>query len=66
MNPFRNMDLYKAIVLLSFVVLPLGGWWCYTLDQEILADRKAIHEATRSGGLLERIGNLQKKVEIVV
>lgn len=62
---FRNMDLYKVIVLLSFVVLPLGGWWCYRLDEQIVGSRKAITEATRPGGLMETIGSLQKKIEIV-
>jgi len=62
---FRNMDLYKVIVLLSFVVLPLGGWWCYRLDEQIVASRAAIKEATRPGGLMETIGSLQKKIEIV-
>lgn len=65
MSFLRSLDLYKVIVLLSFVLLPLGGYWCHDLDQRVLASRKAIVEATRPGGLLEQIGNLQKKVEIV-
>ena len=65
MSLFRNMDLYKVIVLASFVVLPLGGWWCYRLDEQIAASKKSIQEATKSGGILEQIGSLQKKVEIV-
>lgn len=65
MNFLRNLDLYKVIVLLSFVVLPLGGWWCHDLDQKIDAGRKSLTEAKRPGGLLEQIGNLQKKIEVV-
>lgn len=65
MSFLRNLDLYKAIVLLSLVVLPVGGWWCYQLEESKDACKKAIYEATRSGGLLEQIGNLQKKVEVV-
>ena len=65
MSFLRNMDLYKAIVLLSFVALPAGGWWCHTLDEQILACNRAITDATKPGGLLEQIGSLQKKVEIV-
>lgn len=65
MSFLRNLDLYKVIVLLSFVVLPLGGWWCHRLDEQILASNRAIQEATRSGGLLEQIGGLQRKIEVV-
>jgi hypothetical protein len=65
MNFLRSLDLYKVIVLLSFLVLPLGAWWCHDLDQRIEASRKSIGDATRPGGLLEQIGNLQKKIEVV-
>lgn len=66
MKLLREMDLYKAIVLVSVVALPLLGWWVHDLDQQIVASRKAIDEATRAGGLLEQIGSLQRKVEVVV
>jgi hypothetical protein len=66
MNFLRSMDLYKAIVLLSLVLLPLGGWWVMRLDSKIVASKKAIDEAKRPGGLIEQIGSLQRKVEVVV
>jgi len=66
MNFLRNLDLYKAIVLLSLVLLPLGGWMIKRQDEEIAACKKAIVEATKPGGLLEQIGSLQRKVEVVV
>ncbi|MBX3462211.1 MAG: hypothetical protein KF830_03495 [Planctomycetes bacterium] len=66
MSFLRSLDLYKAVILLSLVLLPLGGWAIWQLDQEIAASQKAIQEAKRPGGLLEQIGTLQKKVEIVV
>lgn len=66
MNFLRNLDLYKAIVLLSLVLLPLGGWLIKVQDDEILACRKAIAEATKPGGLAEQIGRLQRQVEVVV
>lgn len=66
MSLLRNMDLYKAIVLLSLVLLPLGGWMIKRQDDEIAACKKSIEEAVKSGGLLEQIGGLQRKVEIVV
>lgn len=65
MNFFRSMDIYKAIVLLSIVLLPLGGWWIMTLDEEIRLCTQAIAQAERPGGLIEEIGSLQKKIEIV-
>jgi hypothetical protein len=66
MNFLRNLDLYTSIVLLSLVLLPAGGFWIWKLDGEIAASKKAIDDATRKGGLLEEIGTLQRKVEVVV
>lgn len=65
MNPFKNMDLYKGIILASLVLLPVTGFWCNSLNNEIKATRAAIDEAIKPGGLLEQIGSLQKKVELV-
>ena len=66
MNFLRSLDLYKVVILLSLVLLPLGGGYCLQLDEDIAASRKAIQDAKRPGGLLEQIGTLQKKVEVVV
>jgi len=66
MGFFRRLDLYKAIILLCLVALPVCGWWCLKLDESIDECKIAIREATRPGGLLEQIGALQKKVELVV
>ena len=66
MNFLRTMDLYKAIVLLSVVLLPLGYWQIRLQEAEIAACERSLAEATRPGGLLEEIGKLQRKVEIVV
>lgn len=62
---FKNLDLYKVIVLLSLVLLPLGGWWITKIDEQIGLCRRAKDEATRAGGLLEEIGQYQRKIEIV-
>ena len=66
MSFLRSLDLYKVVILLSVVLLPLGGWYCLQIDADIEASKKAIQDAKRSGGVLEQIGNLQKKVEVVV
>jgi hypothetical protein len=65
MKFFRTMDLYKAIVLLSAVLLPLGGWWVVRLDETLELCKKAIQQAERPGGFVEEIGTLQKQIEIV-
>lgn len=65
MNFLRTLDLYKFIVLLSLVLLPLGGWWCYKQRESIDACKDAIYMATKPNGWLEQIGSLEKKIEIV-
>lgn len=66
MKFLRSLDLYTAIILLSLLLLPAGGVWIWKLDGEITASKNAINEANRKGGLLEEIGSLQRKVEVVV
>lgn len=63
---FRDMDLYKGIVLASLVLVPIGLWLVNAQQQRIDACRKSINEATRANGWLEEIGGLQRKVELVV
>ncbi len=65
MNFLRTLDLYKAIVLLSLLALPAGGWYVMSLDEAIDASKKTLEAARRPGGLLEQIGSLQRKVEVV-
>jgi hypothetical protein len=66
MSFLRSLDLYKVVILLSLLLLPVLGWYCMKLDDDIVASKKAIDEAKRPNGLLEQIGSLQKKVEVVV
>ena len=66
MNFLRNLDLYRAIVLISLILLPIGGWMVSKVDKEIEACKVAITSATKVGGLIEEIGKLQRKVEVVV
>lgn len=65
MSFLKSMDLYQGIILLSVVLLPAGGWWVNELDNEIELCERALHDATKSNGFLEEIGELQKKIEIV-
>lgn len=66
MKFLREMDLYRALILICLLAMPVCGFWCYTIEQSIKECEKAIYDANRSGGLLEQIGSLQKKVELVV
>lgn len=61
-----DIDLYKGIVLASLLLLPIGAWAVYDRAQQIEACKQAIADATRGGGLLEEVGGLQRKVEVVV
>lgn len=65
MKALKNLDLYTVLILLSLVLLPVCGWWCSKTNEAIVASQKAIVEATRSNGLIEQIGQLQKKIEVV-
>ncbi len=65
MKFLRSLDLYKVIVLLSLVLLPVGYLLVRQLDESIIACKRTVAEATRNGGLLDQIGALQRKVEIV-
>ena len=63
MSFLRDMDLYKAIILLSWLAIPAVGWWALDLSDQVEVGRKAIADATRRGGDLEEIGKYQKAIE---
>jgi tellurite resistance protein len=65
MNPFKEMDLYKGVILASVLLLPAAGWWIQKNRQGIEAANRAVVEATRSHGVLERIAELQRQIDIV-
>ncbi len=62
---FREMDLYKGIILASLVLLPAAGWWAWSLQTSIEKGELAIRQAEGSGGLLQSIGGRQKEIEEV-
>jgi hypothetical protein len=59
----QNLDLYKAIILLSALLLPAVGYWAYHLHGQIQIGRDAIASALAPGGELEEIGKFQKAIE---
>ena len=65
MSFFKEMDLYKAIILLSALLLPAGAWYISGLDEQITRCEAARRAATKRGGYLEEIGKLQKQIEVV-
>jgi len=60
---FQNLDLYKAIILLSLVLTPVVGYWAYSLDEQIKHGRVAIDNSLKASGELEEIGKFQKAIE---
>jgi hypothetical protein len=65
MKFLKEMDLYKGIVLLSVILLPIGAYYLSGLDKQLDDCRLALRNATKKGGYLEEIGRLQKKIETV-
>ncbi|MFT4513782.1 MAG: hypothetical protein ACI91B_002488 [Planctomycetota bacterium] len=65
MNFLKTMDLYKGIILMSVLLLPAGGWWVNKLQTNIESCEKSLRDSKGSGGWLEEIGSLQKKIEVV-
>lgn len=66
MNILRNLDAYRVIVIVCLVLLPLGWWLVRDLEKEIAACNATIRAAKGEKGLIEEIGKLQRKVEVVV
>jgi hypothetical protein len=63
MKLFGDMDLYKSIILASFVLLPAAGGWVYWLDGQIGETKLAM---VRAKDQIKEIGVLQKQLEIVI
>lgn len=65
MNLFREMDLYKVIILVSLLLLPASLGFVYWVDGEIDVAQRALQAAERRGGEIERIGGVQRQLETV-
>jgi hypothetical protein len=64
-NFFRQMDLYKIVILISIVLLPVTGWWINHTMQEIAVAQRAVVDAAKPGGWLERIGKTRGDLEVI-
>ncbi|MBL8722560.1 MAG: hypothetical protein JNK49_00860 [Planctomycetes bacterium] len=63
MKWLQNLDSYTSLILVCLLAAPALGYWCYQQQLAIEACQKAIADAPR---VLEDIGGMQKKVEIVL
>jgi hypothetical protein len=61
-NFFRQMDLYKVVILISIVLLPVTGWWINHSTQEIAVAQKAVADAAK---WLEQIGKTRSELDII-
>ena len=60
---FRNMDLYKGMILGCMVLLPAAGGWVWWLKGRVEHAEKQVAAARQSKGDLQMIGLLQKQIE---
>ncbi len=58
----KNLDLERAIILVSLLLMPVAGGWAYYLNNQIDAGLEARDAATKSKGFIERIATLQKQI----
>lgn len=63
MKLFRNMDLYKFVILLSLVLTPAAVGYYFKLQGDIEAGKKALKDAYKTKGHLEQIATFQKEIE---
>ena len=60
---FKDMDLYKGIILGCLVLIPVAAYFVYWVEGEIEIARRAIAAAERRGGDLTQIGQLRNDLE---
>jgi hypothetical protein len=61
-NWFKNLDLERAIILVSLLLMPVAGGWVYYLNNQIKDGIRATAVATKQNGLIERIATLKKQI----
>lgn len=62
---FRDLDLYKIIILLGLVLLPASLGFVWWVDKELETAKVAVNDAIRPGGELEQIGTVAQQLEII-
>ena len=65
----KDLDLYKIIIYLSILAIPVAGYWAYHETQQLKVAKAAVKRATKGSrsdpSLLEKIGLLQKEIETI-
>ncbi len=61
----KNMDLYKAIIFASILLIPAAGFFAYWQTEQLDIATKAVREAKKRNGLIEKIGVLKKELESI-
>ncbi len=62
MKALKTLDLEKAFILLSLVLIPLALGWIYYLYGQVDAGDKEYKRATGGGGYIEKVGTLAKEL----
>ena len=68
MSLFRDLDLYKVIILISLLLLPVSLGFVYWVEGEVERAQAALVAAEGPGareGEIEKIGMLQRQLETV-
>ena len=69
MNTFlRKLDLYKVIILLCLLAMPVLGYFIWTMQENLKKGQQALAQATQQGrsnqsGDIEAIGTLMAQVD---
>jgi hypothetical protein len=58
----KNLDLERAIILVSLLLIPVAGGWAYYLNNQIKVGELAMSAATKHNGFIEKIATLQKQI----
>lgn len=61
----KNWDLYKVIIVLSLLLMPVAGYWWWTIEGRIDEGEKAIAREATSKGYLAQIGGMLSEWEVI-
>jgi len=64
-NLFAEMDLYKGIILFSFLAIPAACYFAYSSQKNLETAQKAVRDATKRGGILENIGEYSNRLHTI-
>ena len=65
MSLFKDIDIYKAIIIGALVLLPGGGVLVWMQDEEVARAEAQLAKARQRGGVLEQIGTLDAELATI-